>query len=171
MRFNNANEVAKYYQGLVDSGKGDKLKADLGASGEGIPLVTAAELSAAADALKNYLVKYLERYYASYSPEVYERTGQLLDSVNIEMTESDGKMQARVFFDSSMTTGASVFGGASGDKVALIDKGWAVGADNWFADIYRFGHFDGVGFIASAIGDAQSDPRFENIEISYSGGA
>ena len=127
--------------------------------------MTKQDLEQAAKALRNYLLTHIKRYLDSYDPTIYERTGQLLDSIQVELTGNT----ARVYFDNSKIMRDSLFdGGEQGDSLLSLDKGWKVIKGVWFKDIEHFGYFDGVGFIRSALADAQSDKRFENIIITPS---
>ena len=171
-RFRNCNDITKYYQNLVNTGRVDELKSSLSKAdteGFSIELVSEKELTEAANALKGYLQNFLKQYFDSYDPKIYERTGGLLNSIIVDVVQNGDKLQARLTFDPTSITGKSVFeGGSDGDKVLLLDQGWQVTKDVWFKDIEHFGFFDGIGFIKNAVDSALSDPRFTNIEIEVS---
>ena len=146
MRFKNASDITKYYQKLVNEGRADELKASISGAvaGATISLVSEKELKEAADALKGFLLSHIKRYFDSYSPVIYQRSGEFLNSIMVEITKDSGKLRARVYFDSSKTIRDSFFdGGAQGDTVLLLDRGWQVQKDVWFKDIEHFGYFDG----------------------------
>jgi hypothetical protein len=172
MKFHNTNEITKYYQKLIYEGKVDELNSSLVNSSTDattIPLVTKQDLEKAANALRDYLLTHIKRYFDSYDPAIYERTGQLLDSIQVKVINNAGTMQAHVYFDSSKTMRDSLFeGGGQGDALLSLDKGWEVKKNVWFKDIEHFGYFDGVGFIRSALADAEGDERFRNIIITPS---
>jgi hypothetical protein len=173
MVFKNSNDIAKYYQKLINQGKISELKSLNKSGGDSlmnIALVSEEQLLETANALKDYLKTHISRYFESYkSSGIIPRTGQLLDSIQVNIENINGKLQAHITFDSTKIMRDSIFPeGEQGDVLLLLDKGWEVKKDVWFKDIEHFGYFDGAGFIASAIKDAEGDERFANIRIELS---
>ncbi len=139
------------------------------------------DLEKAAQSLKSKVEKYIRNYFDNYdaasaggwhwsykgSKYSYKgRTGQLLDSVLVEVDTSGESMLARVYFDESKTTRKSLWGGESVDIVDVLNDGYRV-QRGWHQDIHHFGHFEGARFIEAAIMEARHDPMFDGVEIIY----
>jgi len=110
----------------------------------------------------------IDAYYASYSPTVYSRTGELREVIQASprvVVSPDGKSLVATV-EVKSTAGHSIFPNGGGvDKVAVIDKGWAVKKDVWFKNIEHFGFQAGYGFIDKGIADyLKSNPH--NITVS-----
>ena len=121
--------------------------------------------------LKDIITKHIGIHYASYSnnEEVRSRTFGLINSLRVETIKQVGSLlSVKVYFDQDMATQPSVVGGEPGFTPILIDQGWEVKADVWFKDIPMFGHFDGTGFIKSAVMEYNSkNPYGLSISVEY----
>lgn len=101
--------------------------------------------------LQNYIQEEIDNYYASYTPEVYERTEELKNAIRVEQN-SDGFI---IYFDENYATKPSLFGGEDGRTDLLINDGWSwhefpnasAGSDV----TYRFMYYEGYHFIEKAL--------------------
>jgi hypothetical protein len=173
MRFKNTNDLARYYQGLLNARKTKEFKASLenaGVDTSKMLLADEDDLKEAGEALKEYLQTHMQRYFDSYdTTDIVPRTGQLLDSIQVNVDNLDGQLKARVTFDSAKTIRDSIFqGGEQADVLLNLDKGWKVKKDVWFKNLEHMGFQEGFYFIRSAIEDARDDERFANLTIELS---
>jgi hypothetical protein len=120
--------------------------------------------------LKDCLQVQLDSYYSSYSPVMYERTYGLQKSLVLDdlidvdiISDNQGSFSMTVSFNEG-AKGMSLFSGEEVNKALLINYGWSVKKDVWFRDIYRFGYFEGDGFIEDGINDFLSSNPY-NIKI------
>lgn len=110
----------------------------------------------------------IQNYYLSYQPKVWEeyRTYGLLNSLRIEPIKQFGnQLSIRIYFDESMATHPSIFGGESGFTPLLINYGW-----KWSNDpgIYHLSNYEGYHFVEKGIQKyINSSPL--NIKINVNG--
>ena len=155
----NMSELIKAVQHDINSGKTVK-----NAKGSTLGIVTEAKLKEAAEALKEYLQKWIRNYFDNYSPAIDNRTGQFLDSVMVEVTSTGGKLSSRVYFDDSKSYRDSLWGGSQAYIPATLNDGWQV-KSGWHKNIHHFGYFEGARFMEAAVEEAKNDPRFKGINI------
>ncbi len=75
--------------------------------------------------LKDYLEDEIQNYYNSYSPTVYQRTYNFLNSVRITPVLQEGnQLTIKIYFDENMATHDSIFGGEDGYVPILLEYGW-----------------------------------------------
>lgn len=116
-------------------------------------------VSEAVEDMEELLRTHIGRYYASYSPSRYGRTGGLRDSV-FGYVGLGGVTGIVSFTD--FATHPSVFGQGAGYTPALINDGWQVGQDKWFSGIPHFGYYEGSHFVENAVSDFKAaHPEFE----------
>ena len=112
-----------------------------------------------AERLKKCIEDEIQKYYDSYSPIMYSRTGAFQNSVEIEdmvnMNIDVGQMSIMVGFNDDAYH-PSLFGGDKGYVPALINDGWSW-KNQPQTSIYRFTYFDGTGFFERAIAEFLSD--------------
>lgn len=94
--------------------------------------------------------KYIDKYYSSYHPNVYERTYRFKQSLRISPVKlENNSLAVEVYFDDAYAYHPSVLGGKDGYVPLLINDGW-----RW-KDIskapYRFSHYEGFNFVERAI--------------------
>jgi hypothetical protein len=125
-----------------------------------------------AQRLRDCLQVQLDSYYNSYSPSMYERTYGLQNSLTLDdlididvIGGGNGSLSMTISFNEG-AKGTSLFSSEEVNKALLINYGWAVKKDVWFRDIYRFGYFEGDGFIEDGINDFfTSNPYNIKIEL------
>jgi hypothetical protein len=129
-------------------------------------------LKTEAKRLLDCIQRRLDSYYDSYNPVMYERTYGLQKSMSvsdfISVNIANGTASITIDFDQADIQAKSLFGsGWDGyNKVELINNGWQVKDDVWFADIEHFGKFSGSHFIENGIADFnQSNPYNLKIEL------
>jgi hypothetical protein len=111
-------------------------------------------LREAASLLEKIMHDKLQEYYNSYSPVIYERTYNLLNSLRISPIEQSGNMlMISVYFDRDSATHPSIFGGEEGYVANLINEGW-----KWNHDIgiNHLSHYEGFHFIEKSIDEFNS---------------
>lgn len=117
------------------------------------------ELQRHAEILKDCIERRLEMdVYNARSPKVYDRTYDLLNSIEVNVTPQlvnvDGKkcLSVKVFFnEQSIHKG---LWGESADVATLLNEGYQV-SKGWHKNIDYFGRRSGVKFIDHAIEDYQ----------------
>ena len=135
------------------------------AKSTGFVKVTETKLEAAAEALKEYLYKWMKHYFDTYEPKIYQRTGRFLESLLVEVINYGSKLWARVYFDDGKSYRESLWQGQpQGYLPALFNDGWQV-QKGWHRDIPHFGYFGGAGFIESAVAEAKKDKQFRGMKI------
>ena len=87
-----------------------------------------------AERLKKCIEDEIQKYYDSYSPIMYSRTGAFQNSVEIE---------DMVNMNNDDAYHLSLFGGDKGYVPALINDGWSW-KNQPQTSIYRFTYFDGT---------------------------
>ena len=148
-------ELTKYVNSAEGKTKIDKELKGKGGSG-GIASLADIEL------LRDYIQEEIDNYYSSYTPEVYASTGDLKNALRIEET-TDGYS---IYFDNEYATKPSLFGGEEGRTDILINDGFRVRSDVWFADIYRFGNYEGFHFIEKALYRFLSQKKNVSVTLS-----
>lgn len=136
--FNNINDLVKYVQSKQGA-------TNLVLSNESIK----KSLKDAADMLYKIMHRQLESYYSSYTPIVYHRTYNLLNSLRISPIKQTGKsLSISVYFDGDSATHPSLFGGEDGFVPILLNEGW-----QWKNDIgvYHLSNYEGFHFIENSI--------------------
>ena len=125
--------------------------------------------------LLNFIQKRINEYYESYDPSdlYYKRTyGMFAMRVEdfIDTTVINGTCSIKIDFDKADIQAHSLWGDA-GDAyttVELINSGWKVRDDVWFANIDHFGHQTGAHFIENGIADFNADNPY-NLKIELQG--
>ena len=132
-------------------------------------IVSKIELEKLGKILEEYLSEKLQDYFSRYTPkrddDVAPRTGQLLSSIRSKIKQSNGKLQAVVYFDDSGAFRDSLWPNQpQGYLPALINDGWQVKKGR-HKNIPNFGYFEGIEFIESAVNEAKKDDRFKGIKF------
>lgn len=121
-------------------------------------------LKSEAERLKGLIQKYIEQYYASYEPSVYRRTNNLRNSVRVNTKVYNRSID--VYFDEDQNWDPGVINGPTGFVPILIDAGWRVKSDVWFAKKWHFGFYEGYHFIQSAIDEFERTNQYKlHIEV------
>lgn len=108
--------------------------------------------------LEKIMHRKLQDYYASYTPIVYERTYNLMNSLRISPIEQIGSfLTINVYFDREAATHPSIFGGENGYVANLINDGW-----KWNHDIgiNHLSHYEGFHFVEKSIDEFNSRNRW-----------
>lgn len=101
--------------------------------------------------LKGYLEEEVQNYYNSYSPTVYTRTYNFLNSVRITPVFQEGNnLTVKIYFDEGMATHDSIFGGEDGYVPTLLEYGWQVKSDK-VPNYYHLKYYEGFHFVDKAI--------------------
>lgn len=108
--------------------------------------------------LKDFIAKYIQLYYVSYYPSVYDRTEEMLASLCVEPQPKD--MSIHIYFD-DRAYHPSAFPNSMYLRFVptLMDSGWAWKNQN--PSIYRFTYFEGEHFIEKAIMEFKKDNRYK----------
>jgi len=132
-------------------------------------------LMSEATRLKNIIQDKIQEYYNSYSPQVYIRTENLLNSLSVDkfvkVNIGDGRLSINIDFDEYATATHSIFGGdtfSDYNRASLINDGWEVKKDVWFREKEHFGWQDGFDFIGKAIQEFYADNPY-NLKIHVEG--
>jgi tRNA nucleotidyltransferase (CCA-adding enzyme) len=158
IRFNNVKEIEKYYQKQLSAGNLKVFKDIKTKGGKTLDVEISADLESAANALQNMIQNNLANYFRHYDPVAYHpRTGEFANSVMVEMTSDK---EAKVYFGPGATRSER-----RAYLPALWNDGWKHKSGS-HKDVYRFGWFEGTGFIDDAIEEAKKDKRFANIQIT-----
>ena len=129
------------------------------------------EMRSAATRMVDYIQEGINDYYASYSPVVYKRTHQLKYSVLYSdigsVKYSSRKAMITIEPNYWIWHNSLPFGGRGhvSNVFKLIDAGWFV-LNGSHAYIYRFGWYEGFGFMRSAIDKFNSNNPL-GIEVKY----
>ncbi len=119
---------------------------------------------------KKILEKYINNYYNSYIPSVYERgknKGNLKYSLDLDKIceiSSTGKLITCRILINENTIHESIITGNNSNALWLINDGWQVKKNVWFKNIYRFGYYEGAHFIEDAIKEFESTTKY-NIKV------
>ena len=118
-----------------------------------------------AERLAKIIRKKIGEMYLSYSPTVYERTMDLINSLQVDsVVTKNGELSIRVYFDDSANK-PSVFNDPKyhgpgttqyddGYTAVLMNFGWRVGS-GWHRDIEGFGYRQGSRFVEQGIEEWQ----------------
>jgi len=160
------NDLIGNIQKKINSGDKRALASVTGRAGKSLSNTLDKKLESTANDMKNILQKWIEYYFRLYTPSIYRRTGAFVNSLEVEVSPSDnGLPQARVFFGKGAVRDSLWHGSSQqGYLPALLNDGWRV-KGGWHRNIPHFGHFQGVGFMESAVAEAKNNPRFAGIEI------
>lgn len=116
---------------------------------------------------KDILQKYMLAYYNSYSPVVYERgewEGNFLDSLTVddtvEMSANGKQLICKVIINENAIHKSRVTKTKYANAFWLLEDGWSVNENVPFADIYRFGYFEGAHFVENAVQEFNSTNRY-----------
>ena len=116
--------------------------------------------------LKDLLQKYIEDYYSSYSPVVYERGkhgGNLHDALSVDDMCSISANGMKLTMNINVNDNAihnSILDDSEANSFWLLNDGWSVKKDVWFKDIYRFGYYEGAHFVEEAIEEFEKTSRY-----------
>jgi hypothetical protein len=86
------------------------------------------ELTIAGEILQKYMIEELDAYYQSYSPTVYQRTGNTVNSIRVGKPNkiSINEWSLEITFDESLANHPSVFGQEDGYTPWLLEVGWNI---------------------------------------------
>ncbi len=102
-----------------------------------------------ANRLLKLLQKYIDEYYASYQPKVYERTYFFKYSLRYEDVQQIGNtLSIVIFFDEGFSTHESILGGKDGFVPILLNDGYRTRLQ---PPRYHFTHYEGFHFVEKAI--------------------
>ena len=93
-------------------------------------------LEAEANRLYSLIQQEISRYYKSYSPTVYKRTGAFYDSLRIRVSDDTFE----IYFEPHLAYKKDVF------VPTLLDQGWRYNDSR-----YHFSYYEGFTFIENAI--------------------
>lgn len=114
-------------------------------------------LERAVDYLYDCVDNYIQEYYLSYTPKVYERTGDFQDSLYAEdfiHARVDGnRIVLSVSFRPSMAYHKNLFGDHMSYVPLLINCGWYAPKleDGFGHPVYRLTEYEGYHFIEKAV--------------------
>ena len=109
--------------------------------------------------LMNIVQKYIDEYYDSYKPTVYERTYAFKNSLRIEpVTQKGNILSVKIYFDDDSANHPSIFGGSDGYVPLLINDGWSW--KNTQIAPYRLSHYEGFNFIEKAIEEYEKSNKY-----------
>lgn len=118
------------------------------------------ELYHAGEYLRKCILKKMEEVFIK-NPKVYERTGQLKDSLKIEniadIVVKDNKLQVKVYFDENAwhNSGNQIRGwNGNGQQIHMgyyLNYGYKVKEDVWFKGIENFGYRKPTYFVEKGI--------------------
>lgn len=115
-------------------------------------------LREASKLLKDIMYEELQAYYASYTPTVYERTYELLNSLRISpLTKVGNEMYIEVYFDREAATHPSIFGGDDAYVAKLLNDGWA-----WKNNpgIHHLSYYEGFHFVERSLERFSTENRW-----------
>ena len=139
-QFKSIEDIEKYIKA--------NLKTVTLSNGKTMPQIIESE----AERLSNIIRQKINEYYMSYDPKVYERTYDMINSLQVEKSIVNGnEISVRVYFDDSANH-PSVFGQEDGFSPWLINHGWRVQKGNHM-NIEHFGYQKGARFIENAIAE------------------
>lgn len=121
--------------------------------------------------LKDILQEYIEEYYSSYSPVVYERGkhgGNLRNSLSVDdmckITANGTNLTLDIVNSISVNKNAihnSIVDDSESNAFWLINDGWKVKKDVWFKSIYRFGYYEGAHFVEDAVKEFEATSPYK----------
>lgn len=108
--------------------------------------------------LKGYVNEFISRYYGSYSPSIYMRTGGLQNSFEVKTTvafsAATGEASIKLGFEDYASKSVFknlLYDGFQGYQIpSLVNYGWSV-KSGWHKNIPMFGSFGGAHFLEKAI--------------------
>lgn len=102
--------------------------------------------------LEKLLKDELNVYFSSYTPSVYTRTGDTLNSIIVGKPKkiSINEWSLEITFDPSLANHPSVFGQEDGYTPWLLHSGWKTKLDSTL-DIENFTRFKGTNYITKAV--------------------
>lgn len=134
---------------------------------KGVLELTEAVMQSEAKRLADCINRQIDAYYASYSPEVYDRSDALREAAEarpgVSVSTNGTVLHAVVSIKD--VPGHSVFGGSSYDQARLIDEGWAVRSDAPHARIPHFGFQGGFDFVQKGVNDFLASNPY-NLSVS-----
>lgn len=153
IQFRSLEDLQKYLQAQFNATEGnfDALKEIFGSSIDLSALTSKQDVNLKAEAriMEKLLQQEVERYYSLYVPRYMRdpswkndprnkwpegRTYRFMRSVRLSMPKTeDGKRIITVYFDHSLATHRSIFGGESGFVPILLNEGWkwSTGPRDW----------------------------------------
>lgn len=102
---------------------------------------------------------YIDWYYNSYKPSIYQRTGRFQTSMYaediVDARVIENTIQLSILFNDNLAMHRSIFNEHDSFVPALMNFGWnAPKLEKLIGEsVYRFTHFDGVHFIEKGIND------------------
>lgn len=106
--------------------------------------------------LYNLIQKEIDNYYNSYSPVIYDRTGNYRKSLYAEDIASikvvGNSLEIGVGFNQSLATHKNIFDDHYSFVPLLMEKGWlSKKLEDRYGTIQRFTRFDGIKAVENAI--------------------
>ena len=116
------------------------------------------QLKREVDRLYSCIQKYIDQYYDSYKPEVYERTyrfqGSMYAQDIVDIYIDGNKIKLSILFHDDLANHDSLFSDEKAYVPLLMNDGWtAKKLENRIGRIERFTHFDGIHYIENGIRD------------------
>jgi hypothetical protein len=109
-------------------------------------------LTEAGQELQKLMIEELDAYFQSYTPTVYERTGNTVNSIRVGQPKkiSINEWSLEINFDDALTNHPSVFGQEDGYTPWLLNTGWKTKLDATL-DNEHFTRFKGTNFVTKAV--------------------
>lgn len=116
------------------------------------------QLKREVDRLYDCIQKYIDGYYNSYEPEIYERTyrfqGSMYAQNLIDARVEGDKINLSILFNDDLANHDSLFSNEEAYVPLLINDGWvAEKLESRLGIIPRFTRFEGIHFIEKGITD------------------
>ena len=115
---------------------------------------------------KDILQGYIDDYYDSYKPAVYDRGnhgGNLRHSLTVddicELSSKNKMITCRLLINESAIHN-SIINGEEANAFWLLNDGWRVRKNVWFKDIYRFGYYEGAHFVEKAVKEFEQTSKY-----------
>lgn len=116
--------------------------------------------------LKRLIQKNIDKFYASYTPKVYERRdassnmGSSIVVDDIANIKIEGKMIKTYIKYNSNVMAKSYFSSGSANVLLLMNYGYRVNEDVWFKNIEYFGYRKGAYFLEDAIAEFNRTSKY-----------
>ncbi|MCM3394846.1 hypothetical protein M3651_20910 [Cytobacillus oceanisediminis] len=129
-------------------------------------------LSSAARQLEKYMKNELDKYFNSYTPQEYRRTGKTVESIKVgePRKHSINEWAIEIYFDEELVNHDSVMGDQpKGYTPWLLEVGWDI-RDKVDFDAPMFTHHPGTEFVKKAVRKFNAtNPHRLKISVSHSG--
>lgn len=121
--------------------------------------------------LEKYMKEELNRYFDSYTPSVYERTGNTLKSFRVSEPRKVGlnDWSIEIYFDDGLANHPSVMGQEEGYTPWLLEVGWNI-EDKVGYSRPMFTKHSGIGYIKKAVSRFNSsNPHGFKVNVNFNG--